>query len=348
MHDLARGGHLVELAREEHRTVEARIEGAVLVERAARDLDGAEHLVPACFGTHPHRVETALAQLPEVLESLLLGNERRGDARRDLLSARGREVHLRHGVLALDRLAAVGIEHVPPRLVTSRPVSQLHGRERRVEAHDEPVPEVVRHAAAVARGVADDRAVVRHADPRPPVEGVDHHPALVRFGEGEAHDGRTVGRCDLGLDVVVGQIDRIVVGFGRLGLMREPALPRLLVEFVPAAHGHQRELSVIVDPRRGLMRLLEAADRVGAVGIGPAVAHPARLGRPEVHAPRQRNGRIGVARRERIVGLRAHQRRHVIHGRQQLFVRLRRRGACGREKSQGGRRCESFHVGQSF
>ena len=64
---------------------------------------------------------------------------------------------------------------------------------------------------------------------------------------------------------------------------------------------------------------LETADGVGAVGIGPAVAHGAGLGGPEVHAPREGYGGVGVARGERIVGLRTHERGDVLRGAERRF-----------------------------
>ena len=48
------------------------------------------------------------------------------------------------------------------------------------------------------------------------------------------------------------------------------------------------------------MGLLDAAYLIGGIDILPAVAHGTRLWRPEVHAPRQCHGRVGVARRERV------------------------------------------------
>ena len=273
---------------------------------------------------------------------LLRGDERRGDAGRHLLAALGREVHLRHGMLPFDRLPALGVQRPAAGPVGRGGVRQFNGIERLVEADDEPVAEVVGHAAAVARGVTRHGSVVDHLHARAAVEGVDHHPALAALGEREAHHGGALRGRHLGHDVVVGQIDRIVIGFRHLGLVREPALARLLVEFVVAAHGHYGELPVVVDPRRGLVGLFQAAERMCAVGIGPSVAHPTGLGRPEVHAPRQGYGRIGVARRECVVGLRAHQRGDML--RRTHRRPLLRRLATGGRSERTGEDPESFHA----
>ena len=201
------------------------------------------------------------------------------------------------------------------------PIEQLAAFDRLVEADDEPVAEIVGHAAAVARGVSYDGAAVGHDfDLRPAVEGVDHHARFVRLGKGEAQHGGAIRRSHFGHDIVVGQIDRVIIGLRRLRLVGEPALARIFINLVFAAHGHDGKLSVIVDPRRGLVRLLQAPDRVRSVGVGPAVAHLARLGRPEVHAPRQGHRRIGVARRERVVRLRTHECRNIFRGTRQGFI----------------------------
>ena len=342
---IPRGVDFVELAREERRAVEARIEGAHLLVAAPLDADAAQDVVPALLRLGRHRLEVVTAQLAlEVAHGLLGGDERRGDAHVDLLAAPRGEVHLGHGMLPLDALAALGIEHAAARLVVRRRVGQLDAREGLVEAQDEVVAEVVGHAAAVARRIAGQRVVVDHLDARPAVEGVDHHARLLRFGEGKTQDGGPLGGGHLGLDVVVGQVDRVVVGTRLLGLVREPALARLLVQLVVAAHGHHRELAVVINPRRGLMRLLEAPERMGPVGVGPPVTHAARLGRPEVHAPRQGDGRIGVAGRQRIVGLRPDERRDILR-RADNLLRAPRRSAAGGCSHCEHRKCpeDDFH-----
>lgn len=101
MHDLALVGHLVELTREEHRAVEARIERTVLVDRTALDLDASQHVVPARLRFGLHRFEIVAAQLPEVLQRLLGRNERRRHAGAYLLAAAGCEMHLGHGMFAV-------------------------------------------------------------------------------------------------------------------------------------------------------------------------------------------------------------------------------------------------------
>ena len=100
MQDIAVLVDLVELTREQGRTVEARIERAVLIYGSSRNLDASEHLVPACLGFRFYGFEIVLAQLFEVLHGLHLRDERRGHARRDLLAAPGFEAYPHEGVFA--------------------------------------------------------------------------------------------------------------------------------------------------------------------------------------------------------------------------------------------------------
>ena len=315
MHRFARSVDLVEFAREKRRTVEARVKRAVLIRSSSRDFDTSQHVVPAFLCPGLHRFEIIRSQLRfEVSQGLLRGDERRGHADRHLLATHRRKVYLSHGVVTFDRFAAFGIELSATRLVGGGGIGQLDGREGLVEADDEPVAEILGHAAAVTCRIAGNGLRVDDLHARAAVEGVDDHARLRRFGEREAHHGGALRRGHFGHDVVVGQIDRVIIRFRRLRLVREPALTRLLAEFVPAPHGHQRKLPVVIDPRRGLVGLFEAPDGMRSVGVGPPVAHRARLGRPEIHSPRQSHRRIGIARRERIVRLGADQRRDVFRG----------------------------------
>ena len=211
-----------------------------------------------------------------------------------------------------------------------------HILERLVELNDEIVLEIAGHSAAVARGVARNAVVGGvDLDMRAAVESVDHHIRIFRLGEREAEQRRAVGGRQLHHHVVLGQIYFIVVCFGLLALVREPARALVLVELGRADHGHERELAEVVDPRAGLVRLLESAYLVIGVHVLPSVTHLSRLGSPEVHTPRTRDGRVCVTGGEFERRLRADQRIHVIDGRKLLL--LRSRG----EKRSRGEQCEN-------
>ena len=61
------------------------------------------------------------------------------------------------------------------------------------------------------------------------------------------------------------------------------------------------------------MRLLETADPVCRIAVGPAVTHRAGLRGPEVHAPWKGYRRVGVARGKRMLRHRAHKDADMIH-----------------------------------
>ena len=94
--------------------------------------------------------------------------------------------------------------------------------------------------------------------------------------------------------------------------MREPAGTFVFIKFRRSCHRHDRKLSVIVDPRAGLMGLFESPYLVSRIDIRPSVSHLSRLWSPEVHAPRAGDGRIRIARRQFVHRLRSHQRVHVF------------------------------------
>ncbi len=165
-----------------------------------------------------------------------------------------------------------------------------------VKLHHEVVLEVIGHAAAVPRGVADNLALLRQdGDRRSSVVGVNDHETAVALGEGEAEEGCALGGHHFGGDVVVGEVDAVVIRLCRLSLVGEPTGPLGLVEDGGARDGHQREAAVVVDPRTGLVGLLQTSYLCRRIRIGPSVAHLTGLRRPEVHAPRHGDDGVGVA-----------------------------------------------------
>ena len=94
-------------------------------------------------------------------------------------------------------------------------------------------------------------------------------------------------------DIVVGEIDTVIIGFCHLAFVGEGTCTRIFLIQRCITHRHQRELAVVVDPRRRLVGLLEAAHLVGGIYVDPAVSIATGLRGPEVHAPRQGGRRIG-------------------------------------------------------
>ena len=133
-----------------------------------------------------------------------------------------------------------------------------------VKGDDKVVAEALGHTAVVEGGIAHYLALLgQYLHVRAVVVGVDHHEGRVGLGECEAEAGGTLGGCNLCHHIVVGQIGAIVVGQCLLGLVGEPAGALLLVEDGASGDGHQREHAVVIDPRTGLVGLLEATDFVG-------------------------------------------------------------------------------------
>ena len=329
MHDFALRIDFVEAAGEEGTAVEAAVEGAQAVDVCVVvHVDDAQHLVPFLSAGLAHLFKALAAKLLEVLLCLLDADERAGDTHVELFAALRHEAHSGCGVLALHLevlalLAFVGCRRVG---------------KGTVELQDEVVLEAFGHAATVARRVAHHLVLSGDdLDVGAAVEGIDDKEVLA-LGTGETEDGGTARRGNLGGDVVVGQVNLVVVRLAHLGLVAEPAGAFVLIEDGSVAGlGHDVEHGVVVHPGTGLVSLLEAANLVGIIGVAPSVAHHAGLGCPEVHAPGQCDGRIGVASGEGWRGVRAYEGIDILH----RVVD----SVCAREK-ESGNSCqkESFHL----
>ena len=216
--------------------------------------------------------------------------------------------------------------------------------ERFVKDNDKVVFETFGHTSVVVSVVTYNLVFRRNnLHIRPFHIGVDHHLGGIRLRKGETKDGRALRRCHFGHDIIVGQIHPIIIRCRLFGLMREPTGTLYIVKEGLSGDGHERKRAVIVNPRTGLMGLLEAPQLIGAIGIGPSVAVLAGLRHPEVHAPRHGDGRIGVAGGQRMLRLGAHKRAYVVDG---LRARL---GQSGRsEAEQHCRNQDFFHKDVSF
>src|SRR5690554_4436278 len=95
---------------------------------------------------------------------------------------------------------------------------------RFIENHNEIISEVVRHTAAVTRGIANNGIPFGddlHGGAS--VEGIYQHVSILRFGKGEAEDRSTLCWGDLSSDVIIGEISTVIVGFRYFCLVRVPA-----------------------------------------------------------------------------------------------------------------------------
>ena len=164
MHRFARSVDLVEFAREKRRTVEARVKRAVLIRSSSRDFDTSQHVVPAflcrAFTVSKSSVPSSVSRFRRACSA-----EMNDEATRTVTCspAHRRKVYLSHGVVTFDRFAAFGIELSATRLVGGGGIGQLDGREGLVEADDEPVAEILGHAAAVTCRIAGNGSARRRS-----------------------------------------------------------------------------------------------------------------------------------------------------------------------------------------
>ena len=131
--------------------------------------------------------------------------------------------------------------------------------------------------------------------------------------KGKAEHCSAFGRGYLGHDIVIGKIYLIIMGHGSLALVRKPTCTCSLIERWLADNRHKGELTVVVYPGTWLVCLFETVNTVRSVCILPSVAHSGSTGCPEVHAPWQCNGRIGVSCREFECRLCSHKRIHILY-----------------------------------
>ena len=138
--------------------------------------------------------------------------------------------------------------------------------ERLVKLNDEVVFEIRRNTAAVASGVSD-HLIFRgdHFDVRTVIKGVNNDPRLFVFRECEPEDGRTLSGRNLCCNVVIRKVDAVIVRASGFGFVREPTSTIFAGNFQFARHCEDRKLAVIIDPRAGLMRLLEPLDFISVI-----------------------------------------------------------------------------------
>ena len=148
------------------------------------------------------------------------------------------------------------------------------------------VLEVCWYTSAIFSCIAHDCTFVRHnCHGRTLVKGVYNKISFICLWIGEAHCSSSAGRTNLCSDVIVCQINLIIIRCSCLSFVRKPTGASFFIKDFLTDDGHDRELSVVVNPWTGLMCLLETANLVGSVGVSPSISHLSCLWSPEVHAP---------------------------------------------------------------
>ena len=327
MDGLALAIDLVEHARELQHAVQRGIENAAVVEIGIGDLDAVELALPDRLGLRLGLLEPVAADLAaQVSLGLFEADERRRHLDADLLALARLEADDRADMIALARRRRGDQTLAVPGLADGEVV---------VEFGDEVIVEIVGHAAVVVADIAGDAALgLVDRDHRAAGIAVEDDVRVVALREGEAELRGAVGRRDLRCDVVIGEIDLVAVRPAVFRLVAVPGRAFVLLHLQRAGRRHQRERGIVVHPRTGLVRLLDAVDLVRVVGVAPAAVGLAGDRRPEVHAPRHRHRGIGVAIGQGVVGIGPHQRVDQIDRR--LVLRLHRAiGRCRSRRSPG-------------
>ena len=286
MLQLAEHADLGQVAREQQAAVQAGIESTQMVDVVVFHLHLSQHLVPGGLGIHLHLFKRVV-HLAQVQAGLLHIDEG------------GSHLHLHHlsfGGRERDHTHVFGC---------------LLYREGRVALDKDVVAEIRGHSPVVVHRPGADGMVVHHLYLAAFI-GVHHQVRLLALRVGEAEPGGMGCRHQFGGYVVVGQIDTVIIRLGHFCLVGEPTGALVLVKVWTRGHRHQAEGAVVVDPGAGLVSLLEATDVRGVVAVRPSVSVLARLGCPEMGAPRNGNGRIGVSGTKVIGRERASQGIHVL------------------------------------
>ena len=176
--------------------------------------------------------------------------------------------------------------------------------ERFVKDYNKVVLKVFGYSAVVLGGVTYNLVFFgNYLYVRAVVESIDHYIRFLVLGESKAEQCRTAGGRQFRHHIMVCQVHLVIVRFHHFRLVRKPTGAFVLVKHRLAGHRHDGELSVVVNPRAGLVGLLEATDLVGIISVCPSVAHGSCLCCPEVHPPRQGDGRIRVTGGQGMFGL---------------------------------------------
>ena len=136
-----------------------------------------------------------------------------------------------------------------------------------------------------------------HFHIRTVVESIYHYIRVFTLRKSETKHRRTAGRSNFGRYIMIGQIYFIIIRFGNLSFMREPARTLILIEHDLSRNRHNGKLPVVINPRAGLVSLLKSPDFIGIIGISPSITHLSGLCHPEVHSPRHGNSRICISGR---------------------------------------------------
>ena len=295
----------VESTRKEHGAIKTAIEGAEMVDILIFHFYPTQDFIPTMPTLQLKLFHIGTSQFLEILAGLRTADKRRSHTSLNLFSTTA-------GLEGDDGTHMMGFL-----LAGSKQFAILHAHESGkvvVELDNKVITEIIWHSSTVAGRITYYPPLGRkHLDAAPLVEGIDYHIRLVGLGKSESHQSCTLRRTQFCRHIIIGKINTIIIRCSRFCLMREPAGTLFFMKHRFANSRHQRKLPVVINPRTGLVGLLQSPYLFSRIRILPSISHLSGLWHPEVHAPRHGYGRIGITGGKPMLGICTHEWINIIH-----------------------------------
>ena len=167
--------------------------------------------------------------------------------------------------------------------------------ERLVEFNNKVIFKVFGNSTAVASRVTDNLVFFRNnLNIRSLIKGIHYNIRMIVFRKSETEKNGTLGWSHFCHYIMLCKIYFIIIRSGSFSFVGKPTGTLLFIEFRFAYYRHNRELSVIINPRTGLMCLFKSTNLISRISVLPSVSHLSCLWSPEIHPPRTGNGRISI------------------------------------------------------
>ena len=175
------------------------------------------------------------------------------------------------------------------------------------------VLEVIRHTTAVFGRITDNTVICRiNLHIRTLVKRINHYVRMLIFRESKTEQSSPFSRNQLCHYIMFCQIYLIIICLCFFTFMRKPAGTFVFIKHRLSYHRHNGKLTVVINPRAGLMGLLKPSDFSRSIHILPSISHLPSLRCPEVHTPRTCNSRIRISGRKLISRLSTNQRIYIV------------------------------------
>ena len=174
-------------------------------------------------------------------------------------------------------------------------------RKRLVKFYYKIVFEIIRHTTTILGRITNDTVICRiNLHIRTLVKRINHYVRMLIFRESKTEQGSPFSRNQLCHYIMFCQIYLIIICLCFFTFMREPAGTFVFIKHRFSYHRHNGKLTVVINPRAGLMGLFKSSDFSSCIHILPSVSHFSGLRSPEVHTPRTCNSRIRISGRKLI------------------------------------------------